>query len=161
MYDLSQNFHFSSFSLHFINNVLTLAHPTLLPLPIAHINLSLNCQADSKPYWKTTISFGRRRILTSEVHIETRKRKQVTKTDLSFCGVPVLHCHLNTLISHLHHSMPFHLSTFSRWFYIYLRLLRPKQYGQICPITAEQPCPVQVQASSPSLNTAADSFQGI
>lgn len=98
MYDLPQNFHLF-FSLHFINNILTLAHPTSLPLPMAHINLSLNCQADSKPYWKAAISFGRRGILTAEVHIETRKRKQGTKSDLGFYRALVQYCHLNTFIS--------------------------------------------------------------
>lgn len=111
----------SFFSLHFIHSILTLACPTSPPLSMAHLNLSLNCQASSKPYQKATtsfgrrkISFGRRRILTAEVHIEKRKIKQGTKTDLGFCRAPVLHYHLNTLISHLPCSMPFHPSTSSR-----------------------------------------------
>lgn len=101
---------------------------------MAHINLRLNCQAGSKPYWKAMISFGRRRILTDEVHIETRKRKQGTKIDLGFCSAPVLRCCLNTLISHLPCTTPFHPSTSSRWFYTYLILLRQNskvKYAQL------------------------------
>lgn len=74
---------------------------------------------------KQQSAFSRRRILT-EVHIETRKIRYWNRPRF-LCRAPVLHCHLNTLISHLPCSMPFHSSISSRWFYTYLILLQPKQ----------------------------------